>query len=82
MYIELILSSCNEVLIKCPTFFSREIINMKYRMKYFQCRETFATKRTKQVNLIEISSDECEFEHDLEFERVCNIFFLFNALLN
>lgn len=49
---------------------------MKYRMKYFQCRETFATKRTKQVNLIEISSDECEFEHDL-----CNIFFYLTRCL-
>lgn len=33
-----------------------------YRMKYFQCRETLATKRTKQVNLIKVSCGEVE--HD------------------
>lgn len=30
-----------------------------YRIKYFQCRETLVTERTKQVNLIKVSSDEC-----------------------
>lgn len=41
---------------KYPNVFSCR--DQYYRMKYFQCRETLATKRTKQVNLIEVLCGE------------------------